>query len=312
MTEPRPKAVAAAGTVLWRRYRGRLEVALVHRPRYDDWSWPKGKLDPGETWAVAAAREAREETGLDARLGIPLPRALYVTPRQELKEVRYWAAISTGGDGELEHEIDQVEWLAPDAARLRLTYTRDALQLQALLEAERMGHLDTWPLVVVRHAQSMARSRWSEPDPLRPLDEVGQARADELVPLLQAYGVGRVVTSPSTRCVDTVTPFAVAASVRLRTKRGLSEEGFEQDPNKVVKHADSALRRARPMTVCTHRPLLPDLLTHLADRSVPGSSARRTLTDLSRVGLDKGEALVCQVSGAGDDAVVVTVERHRP
>ncbi|TQL34436.1 8-oxo-dGTP diphosphatase [Barrientosiimonas humi] len=312
MIDPRPRAVAAAGTLLWRRRRGRLEVALVHRPRYDDWSWPKGKLDPGEMWAVAAGRETEEETGLVARLGIPLPRALYVTPRDELKEVRYWAATPTGGHGELLNEIDRVEWLAPDPARLRLSYARDVLQLRALLEAERAGHLDTWPLLVVRHAQSMPRSQWSGEDGLRPLDPDGLARARALVPLLQTYGLDRLVSSPSVRCVDTVSPFAESAQVRVRTKKGLSEEGYEARPEKAVRHTDSALQRGVAAALCTHRPLLPDVLGHLAERAVAGSAARRTLSALATAGIDKGEVLVCQVSGAGDEAVVVTVERHRP
>jgi ADP-ribose pyrophosphatase YjhB (NUDIX family) len=83
--------------------RGELKVALVHRPRYDDWSWAKGKLDPGEEWPVAAVREVFEETGLHVRLGRPLPSAAYTVlsgsgPRVA-KEVRYWAAEVVGGDG---------------------------------------------------------------------------------------------------------------------------------------------------------------------------------------------------------------------
>ena len=72
-----PSAIPAAGTIPWRIRRGELQVALIHRPRYRDWSWPKGKVDPGEDWPVTAVRETREETGLQARLGIPLPDATY-------------------------------------------------------------------------------------------------------------------------------------------------------------------------------------------------------------------------------------------
>ena len=92
--------IPAAGTLPWRRRQGRLEVALVHRPKYDDWSWAKGKLDSGEEWPVAAERETEEETAVPVRLGRPLPAASYTVLDNKgvptTKEVRYWAAAPTG------------------------------------------------------------------------------------------------------------------------------------------------------------------------------------------------------------------------
>jgi 8-oxo-dGTP diphosphatase len=120
--------INAAGTVPWRVNGDALEVALVHRPRYDDWSWSKGKLEPGERWPVAAFRETQEETGLQVRLGMPLPPTTYrVLDRDGVpatKWVRYWAAQVTGGDGSLTHEIDEVAWLDATAADTRLDYSR--------------------------------------------------------------------------------------------------------------------------------------------------------------------------------------------
>jgi 8-oxo-(d)GTP phosphatase len=192
--------VAAAGALPWRRRRGKLQVALVHRPRYDDWSWAKGKLDPGEEWPVAAVREVFEETGFHVRLGRPLPTSRYTvadsTGRGVPKEVRYWAAEVVGGDGSLLHEIDEVVWLNVRDAADRLSYDRDREPLDALIQAYRDGTLTTWPLVIVRHANAYDRATWTEPDPLRPLDDSGRERADALVPILAAYGVKRVVTSP--------------------------------------------------------------------------------------------------------------------
>ena len=107
--------IRAAGTVPWRHRAGALEVALVHRPKYDDWSWTKGKLDADELWQVAAVRETLEETGLHVRLGMPLPptayRVLDRTGHPATKQVRYWAATVVGGVGSLENEIDEVVWL---------------------------------------------------------------------------------------------------------------------------------------------------------------------------------------------------------
>lgn len=311
-TTLRTGTVAAAGALLWRRRNDKLQVALVHRPKYDDWSWAKGKLDPGETWVEAAAREVLEETGFRPRLGIPLPRSVYTMPRGSLKEIRYWAAEVMAGDGSLENEIDQVAWLTPEKAQRRLSYERDAQQLQAVVDADRAGTLQTWPLVVVRHADSVPRKLWDEPDPLRPLDRNGRDQARALVPILAAYGIERVITSPSTRCLTTVEPYAAAAGIALRTKSGLSEETFERDPGRSVRNVERLLARAEPAALCTHRPVLPTVLEHLRDTTEPDSEVHEILAVAAEDGMAKGEALVCQVSGSGDSARVMSVERHTP
>ncbi|NHN55500.1 NUDIX hydrolase [Calidifontibacter sp. DB0510] len=306
-----PRTVQAAGALLWRRRRGELQVLLVHRGKYDDWSWPKGKLDPGEDWVTAAVREVQEETGLRPRLGIPLPRSVNSLRSGDLKEVRYWAAEVTGGDGQLEHEIDEVAWLSPARARARLSYHRDVLQLQALEAAHEQAHLRSWPLIVVRHAEAYSRGRWRGPDTERPLTLAGHRRARRLIPLLRAYDVRELVSSPSRRCAQTIEPYAEAAEVGIRWKNGLTEETFERHPDKAIRHTVRALGTGAPIALCTHRPLLPSMLAVLAEHAAsPGRCD--TLRQLADEGLDKGEALVCQVAGLGSDARVVAVERHRP
>ncbi|MBO1767033.1 NUDIX domain-containing protein [Allobranchiibius sp. GilTou38] len=301
----------AAGALVWRRESGVLQVALVHRPRYDDWSWPKGKLDPGECWAGAAAREVLEETGLRPRLGIPLPRAVYGLRDGSLKEVRYWAAQAVGGTGTLENEIDRVEWLTPPAARERLTYARDSLQLQALLDADRRGALRTWVLVVVRHGDAVSRSSWDRSDTDRPLTQQGKKRAAALTAALGAYGVHRLISSPSARCTATVAPFAHAHHLQIKEKRGLSEEVFANEPGRAVRHLERALDRGEFTALCTHRPVLPALLHRLAGQATPGAACT-TLLERARDGLEKGEALICQMVDVGEAARVVSVERNRP
>jgi 8-oxo-dGTP diphosphatase len=129
-------AVRAAGVVLWRAapVAGGVEIALIHRPRYDDWSLPKGKLKRGEEFAAAALRETREETGLECDLGAALPVTRYLVDGRP-KEVRYWAARARPGSFAANDEVDHMVWLPPRAARHRLTHDRDRPLVDALLVA---------------------------------------------------------------------------------------------------------------------------------------------------------------------------------
>ncbi|WP_068424365.1 NUDIX hydrolase [Janibacter terrae] len=311
--------VLAAGTLPWRRRRGQLELALVHRPRYDDWSWAKGKLDPGETFPVAAARETLEETGLRVRLGHPLPTTTYTVVSggaPAVKEVRYWAAEVTGGDGGLVHEVDEVAWLEATGARDRLTYGRDRAQVEAIIAADAAGNLSTWPLALLRHAKARPRSSWDDSDWLRPLDDHGREQAADLVPLLAGFGIERLVSSPSTRASETLAPYATATGGRLRLKPGLSEEGHAQDPSRAAHHLDRLLERGVPAALCSHGPVLPDLVGLLRERVdptfAPGLVARSVIDDVLAQGLAKGEALIAHVVGTGPQARIIAAERHHP
>ena len=295
----------------------------MHRPRYDDWSWPKGKLDHGEEFPVAAVREVAEETGLRIRLGRPLPGSSYDLVRSKgwaRKEVHYWAGPVIDGNGELEHEVDAVAWLGVVAASDRLSYARDREQLRALVRLANGGELDSWPLILVRHAKAVNRSSWRGEDPARPLTGTGRARADALGRLMAAYGVTRVLSSPSTRCTDTVAPFALASGITTRTKVGLSEEGHAARPDGARDHLVRLIERGEPAVLCSHGPVLPRLLhelAHRADGLSAGTPAAPTpvaqaLALAIDSGLGKGEALVVHLVGTGPLARVVDLERHRP
>jgi 8-oxo-dGTP diphosphatase len=115
-----PEVRAAGGVV---RRDGR--IAVVHRPRYDDWSLPKGKLDPGETWEEAALREVREETGLECELGDELSSTRYHDRKGRSKLVRYWLMDPVEGEFAPNDEVDELRWLTPAEAAALLTYPRD-------------------------------------------------------------------------------------------------------------------------------------------------------------------------------------------
>jgi 8-oxo-(d)GTP phosphatase len=248
--------IAAAGAVVLRKER----VLLVHRPAYDDWSFPKGKLDRGEHPAVAAVREVAEETGVRVRLGVPLARQSYRTGGRT-KVVDYWVGRVLGDpdvSGYLANdEIDEVAWVPFDKAAAMLSYARDG---DTLREALTLGK-KTRALVVLRHGRARARKSWKHDDRLRPLVAEGRAQAQAVVPLLAAYGVSRIVTSSSLRCVDTVLPYAERSGRSLTRSRGLSEE--DATPRSVRRCVESLVSRDEDAVVCTHRPVLAEVYDSL-------------------------------------------------
>ena len=123
--DPEAAQVKASGGVVWRRGDRGLEVALVHRPKYDDWSFPKGKLDGGESWERAALREVEEEVGLKCRLGHELPPTAYRDNKGRSKVVRYWMMEPLAGEFVPSHEVDEVRWMPADRAADMLTYPHD-------------------------------------------------------------------------------------------------------------------------------------------------------------------------------------------
>lgn len=318
--------IPAAGTVPWRIRDGSLEVALVHRARYRDWSWPKGKLDPGEEWPVAAVRETAEETGLAVTLGRPLPPAKYTVLERNgepgEKEVRYWVGDVTGVAGPLHEDVDVMTWLPTAEAFDRLDYARDRDQLLAVVRAQQGRVLQTWPIVIVRHAKAVGRGQYhGKDDRRRPLNTVGRYQANALRAVFAAYGIDRVITSPSARCTETVRPYAAQRGLAMKLKTGLGEEGFADDPTKAPRIMAKVLRRGRPTVVCSHGPVIPTLLEALVnsiDGGGPGAvppdddvlRGRTELTDLQDLGMGKGHLVVAHMVGTGPLARVVATEQH--
>jgi len=249
-----PPDVVAAGAVVWSPGR---QVLLVHRPRYDDWSFPKGKLDPGESAPAAAVREVHEETGVRVRLGPPLPDQAYVVAAG-IKVVHYWVGWALADDDVSDYrpnqEVDEVAWVDCDLAERRLTYPHDRATLAAATRWRRR----TRALVVLRHGKARSRKSWDGDDRRRPLDDLGLGQAQRLAPLLAAWDATRVVTSSSTRCVQTVTPYAEATGRRVRTTDALTEE--ESTDAEVGELVRGLLDRREGAVLCTHRPVLPTVL----------------------------------------------------
>jgi len=316
----RPVVVEAAGALVWRVRTGRLQVALVHRPRYDDWSWPKGKLDPGESVVAAAWREVAEETGDDVVLGAPLPPLEYPMSDGRTKRVHYWAAQVAGRVDAAalrarppvprasRDEIDHVRWFDVEAAAARLTRAADRAPLVSLVAAHAKGRLDTRALVVVRHGTARRRAAWTEGEASRPLTPAGRLQAQHLVPVVSAFGAARVVTSPWQRCVDTVQPYGALAQVPTETADVLSEAGHAASPARVAALVHQLLQWPGDSLLCTHRPVLPTVIDTLAQH------ARRSVVGALPVGdpfLHPAQVLVAHVAQTAKGPRVVAAEVHR-
>ncbi|GAA1023364.1 NUDIX hydrolase [Acrocarpospora pleiomorpha] len=258
--------VRASGAVIWRGDERNPEVAVVHRPRYDDWSFPKGKLKPGEHVIAGALREVAEETGLQVVLGRSLPPVHYLKDGR-LKRVDYWTAQAVAiGDLEAVEEVDQVAWLSLDAARRRLTYEWDAGLLRALTAAP----LRTTPLILVRHAQAGSRQDWKGDDDRRPLDQAGLAQAETLATALVAYAPTALVSSPSKRCVQTLKPYATKTGLPVRKEKLLTENHY--DPRETLRLVQ---KLDEPAVVCTHGKVVPDLLDAFCDHRCGDTHLRK-------------------------------------
>lgn len=291
-TDQRPDAagpdVTAAGSVVVRKDNGG-EVLLVHRPKYDDWSWPKGKQDPGEHVTATAVREVLEETGVEIRLGRPLTPQIYTVSGGRLKTVHFWVGRVVGDEDvsgyAANDEIDQLGWFSLDKARARLTYADDVALLDELVSRRKR----TSALVVLRHARAVKRSTWKGADGVRPLTDTGRLQARSLIPVLSAYGVTRVVTSDSVRCARTVSPYARDHVLGVEELPDLNEE--EWSPDGVANVVRDLLADKESAVLCTHRPVLPQVLVELGIEEEP---------------LAPGEMVVCHHRKGR----VVATERH--
>jgi 8-oxo-dGTP pyrophosphatase MutT (NUDIX family)/phosphohistidine phosphatase SixA len=297
-------AIDAAGALVWRVREGRLEVLLIHRPRYDDWSWPKGKLEQGESSPDCAVREVAEETGENVILGARLPGLTYRLTNGVDKVVDYWAAhVASPRAAPLRarpgvalapmSEIDDAEWLDAEAAGRRLTRSQDRLPLDALVDLWRTDRLRTWAIVFARHGRATKRSAWRGTEAGRPLTPEGVLQANALVPVLAAFGVAQVISSPWARCEKTLRPYAKRAGLTLELEQALTETSHKRRPLPVRELVAEHLSGGRSVVISTHRPVLPSVL-----RSIEGVTPKRLTGVLPQTNpyLRPGEALVVHMA----------------
>jgi 8-oxo-dGTP pyrophosphatase MutT (NUDIX family)/phosphohistidine phosphatase SixA len=263
------REIAAAGAVVWRPADESVEVALVHRPRYDDWSLPKGKLKPRESIREAAWREVAEETGARVALGRFLVRTRYrVGP--DRKVVDYFAARYVSGSFRPSDEVDELRWLPVDEAAGVLGHDREVLTAFTSLPAA----LTT--LLLVRHAKAGSRSEWPGADELRPLSRNGVKQLDGIHAMGRVYGADRMFAAPLVRCVQTVQPIADDLGTQVVEEELLSEKSYEEKPEATVKRVLEIVADDGVPVICSQGGVIPDLVSRLATRS--GRPPERRLT----------------------------------
>lgn len=284
--------VLAAGALVWRLKNDKLQVLVVHRPRYDDWSFPKGKAEPGESMVLTAIREVAEETGRQIVLGRYLGKARRRLVSGRKKRTLYWAAqvLPEAGPGEglraavkpaSKREIDKVRWWKVKKAARKLTHADDKRLLARLVDWYESGQLQVHSLVLVRHAKAVSRATWGygiNSEITRPLVMGrGQAQARDVAALLSAYGVGELVSSPWRRCVDTLAPYAHGCGLDLHSDEAFTEVSALTAPELMQASFRDLLERGSgsepepsyPLALCVHRPCLPLLFETLREYMGP-------------------------------------------
>lgn len=262
---------------MWRTSGDGAQVLLVHRPKYGDWTLPKGKLEPGEHVVAAAVREVAEETGLAVSLGRRLRPVHYLAAGLP-KRVDYWVAEAPGAAVAFmpNREIDEVAWVPADVAvGTRTTYQRDAETIAEFLA----GPWRTTPMLLLRHASAGTKAAWKGDDFDRPLDAAGERDARALTGLLRCFGVRRVVSAPAERCVATVRPYAAGVGgVEVEPVFDVTHGRAGAGPA-AEKSAAGLAAASEPVVVCAHRENLPVLAAaasaELGSGPPPGKPLRK-------------------------------------
>jgi 8-oxo-dGTP pyrophosphatase MutT (NUDIX family)/phosphohistidine phosphatase SixA len=306
--------IEAAGGVLWRPALGGqgVEVALVHRPKYDDWSVPKGKLLPGEHPLVGGLREVAEETGITGRPGRALGEVRYLKDGSP-KRVRYWAVEAAEGEFAENGEVDQVMWPPPREAAVHLSADRDRPIVEAFARDVRV----TAPYVVVRHGSAGERATFEGDDRERPLDDLGHRQALALIPVLAALRVERVLSADVLRCLDTVGPFAAQSRLSVQSEPLLSESGYSAAPDAAAERLVAVLEgEPIPTTICSQGKVIPSLLQRVcADLKAPtpwdGTVPKGGFVVLN-IARPRASATERTKDRTKDRNTVASVDRYRP
>jgi len=256
--------VRAAGGLVVREGAAGLEVVLVHRASYDDWSFPKGKLDPGEGERTCAVREVDEECGLHCELEDDLGAIAYEDGQGRPKVVRYWRMRApVGAEAWPAHEIDDARWVPLSEAEPMLTYPHDRTLLRRLAGDPPLG--PPVPVYLLRHVKAGERGSSKGLDELRPISRTGLKQAWKLAGSFAGLGIVRIASSPSLRCLQSVDPMAETIGVDV----DVADELFEGRPIEGAEALALWAAAVGPAVLCTHGDIMQGLVESLIARGVP-------------------------------------------
>ena len=299
--------ILAAGAVVTRAGSIETEFLLIYRKYRNDWTFPKGKVDPGEHLLTAAVREVREETGMAVKLGIPLPTQTYEVEGL-LKDSHYWAGERLAGEFVPNDEVTEIAWLPLEQAKAKLTYKHDQEVLAAAANS-----VPTIPLIILRHTQSVKRGEWlltndalSEVDSSRPLTAVGRMQANSLVGALAAFGISELHSSDSRRCRDTVGPYATGRSLAVTLEKTVSEERHKEHPERAIARVKELAELPTALVLCTHRPVLPAVMEALSSIFTVENETKKSFDSAFTPG-----TMVIYHRDAANLSHIVSIERHQ-
>lgn len=263
------RSIAAAGGVVWRGRHGEVEIALVHRPRYDDWTLPKGKVEAGESELAAALREVGEEMRASVAVSRKIGQTQY--PHEGMpKTVTYWAMRYLDGPFVPGKEVDAVQWLTPADARRRLSYPVD----RPVLDDFAALPVPDSVIVLVRHAKAGKRSEWRGDDRLRPLDEAGHQQSLHLAGFLRCFAPQRVIAADLLRCKQTVEPLAGSLGTEVVVDPVFADESYLRSPAG-TRTALLALAKPGDVTVvCSQGTAIPALIEEIGPGSEPSNTRK--------------------------------------
>ena len=305
--------VLAAGIVSWRVVDGKPRLLLVHRTVHKDVSLPKGKLDPGETLPETAVREIFEETGLRVDLGAPLGDVHYTLGNGRDKYVHYWSAEVNEHDLERakfspNEEISSLEWLSLSKARKKVSYTHDMDVLDRFAALYEAGNARTFAMIAVRHGKAVPGETWDGPDATRPLMHRGTDQAATIAGGIAAFAPERILSSTAARCLATITPLAERTELDIKSTEDLSQDAYAGNGKAVTALVDKRLKKQQTTVMCSHGPVLPQIVSALANASDTKPDAGLRAAAM----LSTGDFSVLHFARDSKKPRLVAVETHQP
>jgi 8-oxo-dGTP pyrophosphatase MutT (NUDIX family)/phosphohistidine phosphatase SixA len=305
--------VLAAGAVCWRVVDGQVQILLVYRTQHQDTSLPKGKVDPGETLPETAVREIAEETGLIVGLGTPLGVVEYQLPNGRGKIVYYWAAevselAIANSTFSTNDEIESLHWMSLADARTRLSYPHDVDVVERFGTLYELGRARTFAIIALRHGKAVPPQSWDGPDSTRPLLQRGVDQALSVAPGIAAYRPAKLISSTAERCLRTISPTARVTGLEVREKTQLSQDAYETGGSAVSKLVATRLRKSVTTVLCSHGPVLPQIIAAIARATgTPDSGPLQRAASLGT-----GEYAVLHIPVDHPETGIVAVEVHSP